>query len=40
LRIDHGYSPADILSLGIVLTVPLAMLTAVRLIPKKAGDRR
>ena len=27
-------------SLGIVLTVPLAMLTAVRLIPKKAGDRR
>lgn len=27
-------------SLGIVLTVPLAILTAVRLIPKKAGDRR
>lgn len=27
-------------SLGIVLTVPLAMFTAVRLIPKKAGDRR
>lgn len=27
-------------SIGIVLTVPLAMFTAVRLIPKKAGDHR